>query len=59
MHYYTDINECNTNNGGCEHTCTNVDGSNICSCDEGYTLDSNGNSCTGKWVKGIRPVNNY
>ena len=46
--YYTDINECNTNNGGCEHTCTNVDGSNICSCDEGYTLDSNGNSCTGK-----------
>ena len=32
-----DINECNSTNGGCEHSCTNTIGSYICSCDRGYT----------------------
>ncbi|XP_067933764.1 fibrillin-1-like isoform X2 [Watersipora subatra] len=28
-----DINECRNNNGGCEETCTNLDGSHQCTCD--------------------------
>ena len=33
-----DVNECNVNNGGCEHSCTNTDGSYTCSCNTGYQL---------------------
>ena len=43
-----DINECNSSNGGCEQTCTNVDGSFFCSCWSGYTLDNNSLNCTGE-----------
>ncbi len=45
--YFTDINECNINNGDCEHTCTNTDGTFSCSCITGYELDSNGFNCSG------------
>lgn len=44
----TDINECNTSNGGCNQTCVNEIGSFHCECDSGYTLDSDGFGCTGK-----------
>eukprot|EP00058_Branchiostoma_floridae_P023089 XP_002608579.1 hypothetical protein BRAFLDRAFT_128816 [Branchiostoma floridae] len=40
-----DINECLTNNGGCQHTCSNNDGSYTCSCNTGYSL-SGQYSCT-------------
>ena len=43
-----DVDECNTANGGCEHSCTNTIGSFICSCDTGYQLDENGLNCSGK-----------
>ena len=34
-----DINECDTNNGGCTQVCTNNVGSYACSCDQtGYVL---------------------
>ena len=41
-----DINECDTNNGGCTQVCTNNVGSYACSCDQtGYVLfDVNGKS---------------
>ena len=42
-----DINECNTNNGGCSQICTNTQGSRVCSCRTGYTLASDGTSCEG------------
>ena len=41
-----DINECNTDKGGCEQVCTNTVGSFICSCYTGYTL-SYGKFCSG------------
>ncbi|HRI71929.1 MAG TPA: EGF domain-containing protein, partial [Polyangium sp.] len=42
----TDINECSTNNGGCDvnATCTNTPGSRTCACNMGYMGD--GITCT-------------
>ncbi len=40
-----DINECNTNNGGCESICTNTIGSFICTCQNGYYLGPDYQSC--------------
>ena len=41
--YYTDINECLIDNGGCEHNCTNLEGINNrtglgyqCECDNDH-----------------------
>ena len=42
---FVDINECSTNNGGCEHVCTNTQGSFSCSCNSGFTLSTDGKSC--------------
>ena len=46
----SDINECNTMNGGCEQICTNAIGSFACSCTIGYQLDENGFNCTGTLI---------
>ena len=43
-----DINECSTNNGGCEHACANTDGSYVCSCNRGYELAANNHNCVGE-----------
>ena len=40
-----DRNECATNNGNCEQICTNTVGSHICSCESGYALNANGQTC--------------
>ena len=45
---FADVDECLTNNGGCEQVCTNTDGSFSCSCDSGYSLDSNLLNCSGE-----------
>ena len=45
-----DVNECDTLNGGCETTCTNNNGSFVCSCDTGYILAANGLDCNGKFL---------
>ena len=44
---YSDINECQTDNGGCTQTCDNTDGSYQCSCWDGYELTEDGHTCTG------------
>ena len=43
-----DLDECEVDNGGCEHICTNVVGSYQCSCRSGYFLAVNGKNCVGK-----------
>ena len=43
-----DINECQTNNGGCDHNCTNQVGSYLCHCNNGFTLNENQHGCTGQ-----------
>ena len=50
---YSDINECSTSNGGCQHTCVNTAGSYQCQCRSGYTLSSNIQSCDGMYFTQI------
>ena len=40
-----DINECDDNNGGCEQTCVNTDGSYHCECEVGFMLQPDGQHC--------------
>ena len=46
----TDINECNSNNGGCAQNCHNTAGSYNCSCNNGYYLAGNGKNCNGEYT---------
>lgn len=43
--FFTDMDECATNNGGCQHECRNTIGSYTCSCHNGFTLHDNGHDC--------------
>ena len=47
--YYSDINECEDSNGGCEQLCVNFDGTFTCDCENGYALDEDGVSCIGNF----------
>ena len=44
---YIDTDECLVANGDCEHICTNTGGSRECSCEDGYRLGSDDQSCQG------------
>lgn len=43
--FFTDMDECSRNNGGCAHECHNTLGSFTCSCHQGYALHENGRDC--------------
>uniref|UniRef100_A0A1B6D601 Metalloendopeptidase n=1 Tax=Clastoptera arizonana TaxID=38151 RepID=A0A1B6D601_9HEMI len=43
--FFTDMDECATDNGGCQHECRNTIGSYSCSCHNGFTLHDNGHDC--------------
>ncbi|KAL4233097.1 epidermal growth factor-activated receptor [Mactra antiquata] len=44
--YVHDIDECDNNNGNCEHTCLNTIGSYMCKCPEGFTTsNTDSHSC--------------
>ena len=50
-----DIDECATDNGGCDQNCHNTTGSYYCTCNIGYLLDDdkhgcNGNICHWNWL---------
>ena len=47
----TDKNECKLANGGCDHVCTNTDGSYDCSCKSGFQLKSNRRECEGEYQR--------
>ena len=42
-----DVNECTLNNGNCDQTCVNKDGSYECKCNDGFSLGDDGKSCAG------------
>lgn len=43
--FFTDMDECANNNGGCQHECHNTIGSYECSCHNGFKLQENGHDC--------------
>ena len=43
------VNECDTNNGGCSHTCVDTEESYMCECPTGYELAAgDSHNCVGK-----------
>lgn len=45
-----DVNECSSDNGGCQHVCNNTLGSFTCFCRDGYQLlDVDRSSCVGEY----------
>lgn len=46
----TDVDECAVDNGGCEGTCVNRQGSYQCFCSSGFRLASNGKKCIGTYI---------
>ena len=44
---FLDINECEENNGNCQHQCVNIHGSFHCECNPGFQLTVDGVSCEG------------
>ena len=48
-----DINECDSENGGCEQVCTNSVGSFQCSCNYGFFLEPNNFNCSGMFYYDI------
>ena len=44
-----DINECESNNGGCSHSCVNTAGSYVCMCNPGYQLGADAKQCYCKY----------
>ena len=55
LHTYTDIDECEMGNGGCEELCVNVLGTYHCLCPRGFILQDDNHSCEGNL--GHRRVN--
>ena len=48
------IDKCALNTHGCEHICVNDrTGSYHCECYEGYTLNEDRKTCSGKWGQGL------
>ena len=48
IYCFVDIDECLTDNGGCNQTCTNTEGLFECSCGTGYILATDNLNCDGK-----------
>ncbi|XP_078579171.1 hepatic lectin-like [Branchiostoma floridae x Branchiostoma japonicum] len=57
----TDVNECNSNNGGCAGTCTNSEGSFTCSCGADSVLNADGFACDAcsTLYSGLNPSHNF
>ena len=52
----TDVRECDTNNGGCDHVCTEQEGSFQCACNDGYDLQPDARSCVCKYCSPTLPA---
>ena len=45
----TDIDECQIDNGGCVQKCINNDGSHECSCNDGFEMLNDTDTCVGEY----------
>ena len=45
--FHSDIDECVEGFDGCDHNCTNTNGSYFCTCLDGYELQTDNHTCTG------------
>ena len=45
--FFSDYDECEKENGGCEHACSNLVGSYFCHCNYGYLLNPDKRTCQG------------
>uniref|UniRef100_A0A8C1CLA0 Metalloendopeptidase n=1 Tax=Cyprinus carpio carpio TaxID=630221 RepID=A0A8C1CLA0_CYPCA len=43
--FFSDMDECSRENGGCQHECVNTFGSYSCQCRSGFVLHSNNHDC--------------
>ena len=50
MSYFSDVDECESDNGGCAQICINTAGSFECSCTAGYSLTGDNTTCEGNYV---------
>ena len=48
---FSDIDECQNRNDGCQHVCVNTPGSYKCTCWTGFTLSTDNRSCVGELSK--------
>ncbi|KAM8873002.1 bone morphogenetic protein 1-like isoform 2-T2 [Synchiropus picturatus] len=44
-HFFSDMDECSKENGGCQHECVNTFGSYSCQCRSGFMLHDNKHDC--------------
>ena len=51
--HLSDIDECETANGGCSDGCENTEGSFHCTCPQGFELDASGFVCDGRCLSTI------
>ena len=49
---YLDINECALGTSGCTQLCSNTVGNYACSCNTGYTLATDNQTCNGEYKNG-------
>ena len=43
-----DVDECVMGTAGCDHNCTNTEGSFFCFCSDGFSLEADGKTCSGR-----------
>ena len=48
MFVHVDVDECQSENGGCEQNCTNTVGSFFCNCSDGFMSRNDSFQCDGK-----------
>ena len=52
-HSLLDVDECTAGTDSCQHSCVNTVGSYTCTCNSGYSLNNDGQSCSGIYLTSV------
>ena len=52
-HSLPDVDECTAGTDSCQHNCVNTVGSYTCTCNSGYSLNGDGQSCSGIYLTSV------